>query len=249
MDFYGTIECRASAAAAAVQKALKKDNDFRLSSEFGGSTSNSSRAAAHQISVTIKKLDWTAQQDALDKMFDQSLEQQLKNLPDIEMSPCLQNISLLEYQVLGIKWLVKREMNPLPAPFYKKVKENQSQMYLCEITHSSQVESPKPICGSVLCDEMGLGELKRNIVVFILMHRVNCFDFAQCYRQEHPNYWIDSIVSTKGCRIRDPFRSIRCGQAIICSNKTMHSDCMPRLSFEQLDRPNQSICSSWGTLS
>lgn len=91
-------------------------------------------------------------------MFDQSLQSQYKDLPDIPMSSCLQNITLMEYQVLGIKWLVKRETRPAPAPFYKVVKENKKQMYLCEITHSSQVEPPKPIRGSILCDEMGLGK-------------------------------------------------------------------------------------------
>lgn len=178
MEFYGTTEGQAAAAAAAVQKALKKDYSFRLSSEFGSSSSNSSKAAARPtVSVTTKKLDWTAQQAALDKMFDQSLQQQYKDLPNIEMSPCLQNITLLDYQVLGIKWLVKRETKPIPAPFYKKVKENQSQMYLCEITHSSQVDAPRPIRGSVLCDEMGLGEWQISIVVVINlyehMHHVN----------------------------------------------------------------------------
>ena len=155
LEFYGTNESQAVAAATAVKKAL--GGFFHPTPAFGGS-SKAAAAARPSVSVTTKKLDWTAQQAALDKMFDQSLSEQYKNLPDIEMSECLQNISLLEYQVLGIKWLVKRETEPVAAPFYKKVKENQSHMYLCEITHSSQKESPKPIRGSILCDEMGLGE-------------------------------------------------------------------------------------------
>lgn len=105
-----------------------------------------------------KKLDWNAQQAALDKMFDKTLKSQYKDLPNIEMPSCLQGITLMEYQVKGIKWLVKRETDGAPAPFYKQVKEKGSVMHLCTITQSSQREPPKPIRGSILCDEMGLGK-------------------------------------------------------------------------------------------
>jgi hypothetical protein len=71
-------------------------------------------------------------------MFDQTLQEQYKNLPDIPMSRCFQNISLMDYQVLGIKWLVKRETQPAPAPFYKKVRLSCSlpnSNVLCHLTY------------------------------------------------------------------------------------------------------------------
>eukprot|EP00956_Cyclotella_meneghiniana_P025829 scaffold54682_cov69-Cyclotella_meneghiniana.AAC.9 len=162
LEFYSTNEGRAQAAAFAVQQVLKKDYSFRLSTEFE-TTSNKASSRPATVNVTTRKLDWNAQQAELDKMFDKSLELQYKDLPDIPMSACLQNISLMDYQVLGIKWLVKRETKPVAAPFYKKVKENKSLMYLCEITQSSQAEAPKPIRGSILCDEMGLGKSVQTI--------------------------------------------------------------------------------------
>lgn len=135
LEFYGTIEGQAHAAAAAVQKILKKDYSFRPSSEFARAAS---KASAPTVSITTRKLDWTAQQAALDKMFDQTLQEQYKNLPDIPMSRCFQNISLMDYQVLGIKWLVKRETQPAPAPFYKKVRFScwlSNSLVLCHITY------------------------------------------------------------------------------------------------------------------
>ena len=148
LEFYSTNEGRAQAAATVVQKVLKKDYSFRLSTEFEASSKAPSRPST--VNVTARKMDWNAQQAELDKMFDKSLELQYKDLPDIPMSTCLKNISLMDYQVLGIKWLVKRETKPVAAPFYKKVKENKSLMYLCEITQSSQAEAPS-LYGGVSC--------------------------------------------------------------------------------------------------
>lgn len=194
-----------------MQQVLKKDYSFRLSTEFE-TTSNKASSRPATVNVTTRKLDWNAQQAELDKMFDKSLELQYKDLPDIPMSACLQNISLMDYQVLGIKWLVKRETKPVAAPFYKKVKENKSLMYLCEITQSSQAEAPKPIRGSILCDEMGLGEyctdsvlilevldvcLKMNNLLFLLYVHVT-------YRKECTNYWIDLVFTSERCRVQGP---------------------------------------------
>jgi len=115
-----------------------------------------------------KKLDWNSQQAALDKMFDKNLKEQYKNLPNIAMPNCLIGIALMDYQIQGIKWLVKKETDATPAPFYKKVREKRQTMYLCEITQSSQSVPPKPIRGSILCDEMGLGKSIQTIGLILL---------------------------------------------------------------------------------
>jgi hypothetical protein len=65
---------------------------------------------------------------------------------------CLKNIELFDYQIQGIKWLLKKETGENTAPFYKSVKEGGKNMYLCEITQSSQSQPPSPIKGSILCD-------------------------------------------------------------------------------------------------
>lgn len=101
-------------------------------------------------------------------MFDTAVAQSLKNLPNIAMPSCLRDITLMDYQIQGIKWLVKKETDPSSAPFYKKVKEKKQTMYLCEITQSSQAQPPEPICGSILCDEMGLGKSIQTIGLILL---------------------------------------------------------------------------------
>lgn len=157
LEFYNTnpSEEQARSTAQNLRSMLRSDSSFRLSPEF--CTKSSKSAPDSTVAVVKKKLDWNAQQAALDKMFDNTLKHQYENLPDIKV-PCLQSITLMDYQVQGIKWLVKREIEAAPAPFYKQVKEKGKNVYLCEITQSSQVEKPNQIRGSILCDEMGLGK-------------------------------------------------------------------------------------------
>ena len=170
LDFYSTnsTEDQARTAAQRLQTNLRGDYSFRPSQEFGARTQSKSSGPTPPVVVAKKKMDWNAQQAALDKMFDNTLKEQYKNLPKIAMPSCLTGITLMDYQVQGIKWLVKKETDATPAPFYKKVKEKKQIMYLCEITQSSQPQPPKPIRGSVLCDEMGLGKSIQTISLILL---------------------------------------------------------------------------------
>lgn len=138
------------AVAKTLQKSLRYESNFSLSRELGGNE----RPAAERRTPTVvsKKLDWNKQQQALDEMFDKHLSEQYNDLPNINMPSCLRNIELFEYQIQGIKWLLKKENGENAAPFYKSVKEGGKNMYLCEITQSSQSQPPSPIKGSILCD-------------------------------------------------------------------------------------------------
>lgn len=162
-----STEGQARISAQALGNALRGDCNFRLNPDFGAPASLSSPPAP-TVSVVKKRLDWNAQQAALDELFDNTLKEQYKNLPDIAMPDCFQNISLMDHQIKGIKWLVKREMDARPPPFYKKVRERGTTMYLCEITQSSQSQSPKPIRGSILADEMGLGKSVQTLGLILL---------------------------------------------------------------------------------
>ncbi|KAL9184392.1 hypothetical protein ACHAXT_002478 [Thalassiosira profunda] len=168
LDFYSTdpSEETARTTAQTLQSTLRSDYHFRLTEDFAPAGKSSSPAPA--VSVVKKKLDWNAQQAALDEMFDKHLKEQYADLPDIDMPSCLQGITLLDYQIQGIKWLVKREKDAAPAPFYKKVTEKGQTMYLCDITQSSQAEAPKPTRGSILCDEMGLGKSIQTLGLILL---------------------------------------------------------------------------------
>ncbi|KAL7547677.1 hypothetical protein ACHAWF_010962 [Thalassiosira exigua] len=168
LDFYSTspTEEGARTAAQKLRSELRGDYQFRLGTEFSAPAVSPTSAPA--VTVVRKKLDWNAQQSALDSMFDKQLKEQYKNLPDIAMPDCLTGITLMDYQVQGIKWLLKKETDPAPAPYYRKVKEKGRVMYLCEITQSSQAEPPKPIRGSILCDDMGLGKSIQTIGLILL---------------------------------------------------------------------------------
>ena len=141
--------------AKTLQKSLRYESNFSLSRELGGNGGPAAQSPAAQTStlnVVSKKLDWNKQQQALDEMFDKHLEEQYNDLPNINMPSCLRNIELFDYQIQGIKWLLKKETGENTAPFYKSVKEGGKNMYLCEITQSSQSQPPSPIKGSILCD-------------------------------------------------------------------------------------------------
>jgi SNF2 family DNA or RNA helicase len=156
-------------AAIVLGNKMKRDYQFHLAREFGGDGVSENQVAQSSKPIVVhKKLDWNAQQKALDEMFDKQLEDQYKNLPDILMPACLTNITLFDYQIQGIKWLVKKETSPSPAPFYKQVVEKGKQVYLCDITNASQQNSPKGIKGSLLCDQMGLGKSVQTIGLILL---------------------------------------------------------------------------------
>ena len=139
LEFYITnaADEQARTAAANLSNLMRGDSRFNLSPEYRAAAKGKAKTSGP--TVVTRKLDWNAQQDALDKMFDQSLNEQLKNLPKVAMPSCLRGITLLDYQIEGIKWLLKKETDATAAPFYKKVKEKKQTMYLCEITQSSQV--------------------------------------------------------------------------------------------------------------
>ena len=141
--------------AKLLQKNLRYEAMFNLSREsqsrVGGNSVSAAESQELPLTVVTKRLDWNKQQQALDKMFDKELEAQYKDLPNVNMPSCFKGITLFDYQIQGIKWLLKKEAGAT-APFYKSVKEGGKQMYLCEITQSSQSQPPSPIKGSILCD-------------------------------------------------------------------------------------------------
>ena len=112
-------------------------------------------------------MDWGKQQEALDDMFDKQLQEQMQNLPNLDM-PTFKGITLFEYQIQGIKWLVEKETRPKPAPFYSEVMENGRRVHFCEITQSSQQTAPELIRGSILCDSMGLGKTIQTLGLILL---------------------------------------------------------------------------------
>ena len=60
--------------------------------------------------------------------------------------------------MIGLRWLVSRETNT-QVPFWKQVTEQGSTLWYCDVTNSSQRDTPVPVKGSILSDDMGLYEL------------------------------------------------------------------------------------------
>ena len=154
--------------------------DYNFSFVYGNSTSaqTTSQISSKESVPKIerKKLDWNQQAKALDEMFDKQNQDIEKSIPAyaIPTSKIFRNnLQLFDYQIQGICWLVHREKSltstdPALSPFYKKVKEKGREMYLCEITQSSQPNRPKPISGGILADEMGLGKTLQTIGLILL---------------------------------------------------------------------------------
>lgn len=140
LDFYsnnaisGEAGTGAAAAAENLRAELRRRGDyqFNLSSEFAGTPKSAKKSA--KVEVVRKKMDWNHQQKALDEMFDKQLKELYKDLPDIAMPNCLVGITLMPYQVKGIQWLIKKETNASPAPFYKKVREDACNLHVLYIT-------------------------------------------------------------------------------------------------------------------
>ena len=56
----------------------------------------------------MTKLDWNKQQQALDEMFDDQLEKQYEDLPNVDMPAVLSGVKLFDHQIKGIKWMLQK---------------------------------------------------------------------------------------------------------------------------------------------
>ena len=103
-------------------------------------------------------------------MFDQNSAQQLENLPNIPMPSSQLKTELLDYQQVGIKWLVQNDTTPKVPCFHSEQKENNANVWHCSITKSSETNKSGMFqwgVGWVLCDEMGLGKTLQMIALFL----------------------------------------------------------------------------------
>ena len=99
-------------------------------------------------------LDWESQHQELDKMFEEIQQKQLENLPDIPMTKQLEKMELFDYQKNGIRWLYNQETSDqLPSWFHRRCNGN----WFCTVTGLQQTKDPRPVRGSLLADDMGLG--------------------------------------------------------------------------------------------
>lgn len=114
------------------------------------------------IEVVQQTMKWETAQENLDQMFDQLVQDQLLNLPNIELPPSL-TTPLLDHQVEGIRWMYHKEKMAIAKnipgddggtanfiPFYKQVQEKGRTVWFCEITNATQAMPPVPIKGSIL---------------------------------------------------------------------------------------------------
>jgi SWI/SNF-related matrix-associated actin-dependent regulator of chromatin subfamily A3 len=115
-------------------------------------------ANQNDVVVTNQTLDWKSAQQNLDLLFDQLLQDQLKDLPDVPM-PSAIITPLLDHQIDGIRWLCHHEttIHDVPTmsttrnvPFYKPIQERGRTVWLSEITNATQSDPPPPILGSIL---------------------------------------------------------------------------------------------------
>lgn len=108
------------------------------------------RGTVDTSEVNNGKLD----EEQLDRMFELLQAGQLKDLPKIAMPAQLASMKLYDFQKNGIKWLYKQETEGKISPFFAKTGDHWS----CTISQCKlpKGNSPKPIRGAVLADDMGL---------------------------------------------------------------------------------------------
>jgi SWI/SNF-related matrix-associated actin-dependent regulator of chromatin subfamily A3 len=178
LEFYAVSPAMAApqvsqALASQLEGAFRRRHNFQLAQGMKDQTTeaddDSAIATAPPI-VQKETLNWQTQAQELDKMFDKQTAQQLQNLPEMEMPSQFHDVTLFEYQELGIRWLIHQEASNRTAPFYKKVVEKGKTVWLCEITRSSQPQAPVPIRGGILAD----GTYERRILKELSLRHVVC---------------------------------------------------------------------------
>jgi HIRAN domain/SNF2-related domain len=152
----GSIETKLACLAANPTAALKR-------AAAAVAVAQPSSASSPAVVVQARTMDWKLQQKHLDELFEAQRQEQLANLPDLEVPKCLVS-ALLEHQWTGVRWLVSREKSQ-DRPFWETVTENGSTKWLCEVTKSSQPQPPRQVKGSILADDMGLVRLQTTLVL------------------------------------------------------------------------------------
>jgi SWI/SNF-related matrix-associated actin-dependent regulator of chromatin subfamily A3 len=148
----GSIETKLASLAANPKAALKRA--AAAAAVVGAAVPTASSSSPAAVVVQARTMDWKLQQKHLDELFEAQRQEQLSNLPDLEVPKCLVS-ALLDHQWTGVRWLVSREKSQ-DRPFWKTVTENGSTKWLCEVTKSSQPQPPQQVKGSILADDMGL---------------------------------------------------------------------------------------------
>ena len=104
--------------------------------------------------IQTVRVDWRKlQKQQLDEVFDEQSNERFANLPEIPASelPWQQGTNLLSHQKMGIRWMVHRETaSDVSVPFFRRTREGKRQVWLCDITHSSQPDPPTPVRGGIL---------------------------------------------------------------------------------------------------
>jgi SWI/SNF-related matrix-associated actin-dependent regulator of chromatin subfamily A3 len=153
----GSIETKLACLAANPKAALKR------AAAAVAAVPPQLSASSPAVVVQARTMDWKLQQKHLDELFEAQRQEQLANLPALEVPRCLVS-ALLEHQWTGVRWLVSREKST-DRPFWKTVTENGSTKWLCEVTKSSQPQPPRQVKGSILADDMGLVRLQTSLVL------------------------------------------------------------------------------------
>jgi hypothetical protein len=136
LDFYSVAPSAAQAPAmstrlaAMVQQAMKRRpmSEFTIAPAFRQATPVAAAVAAKAAAppppvVQNKMLNWQAQAQELDDMFEKQSSSQLLGLIEIPMPTQFVNVKLFDYQQIGIRWLVHQETSNKAAPFFKQVNE------------------------------------------------------------------------------------------------------------------------------
>lgn len=101
----------------------------------------------------------------LDELFDKQ-RALLDSLPTAP-PPSQLTTKLLPHQAKGLNWLVHREKGNHTQPFWKQVVEKGQNVWLSEITNSSQARAPRKVRGGIVADEMGLGKTLMSLSIVL----------------------------------------------------------------------------------
>ena len=108
--------------------------------------------ALQQPTIQTVRVDWKKlQKQQMDKVFDEQSNERFANLPEMPALPWQQGTDLLSHQKVGIRWMVHRETaSDVSVPFFRRAREGKREVWLCDITHSSQPDPPTPVRGGIL---------------------------------------------------------------------------------------------------
>ncbi|GKZ00183.1 hypothetical protein MPSEU_000971300 [Mayamaea pseudoterrestris] len=137
-----------------------------ISTTLGINAPDAVSSRAVQASVHTQAIDWQAQREEIDRLFEKQSESRFNDLPPYETPSLLSHLTFYDFQKQGIAWLINQERGSIPS-YIEEIEFQGRKIWKCQITKAKLYTTPKPTRSAILADDMGLGKTLQTLALIV----------------------------------------------------------------------------------